>query len=64
MVAKLTIVGPLGEKLDFFSPLRFEPESEFGHETSKLNPHSIRTSEQNLNNKNLTYGQKHHQFFY
>ena len=42
MVTRLTIVGPLGEKLDFFSPLRFEPESEFGHETSKLNPHLIR----------------------
>ena len=52
------IVGPLGEKLDFFSPLRFEPKSEFGHETSKLNPHSIRASERNLNDKNLIHGQK------
>ena len=37
------IIRPLGEKLDCFSPLRFEPKSEFFHETSKLNSHSIRT---------------------
>ena len=64
MVTRLTIVGLLGEKLDFSSPLRYEPESEFGHETSKLNPHSIRALERNLNDKYLIHGQKHHQFFY
>ena len=32
------------KKPDPFSPLRFETKSEFGHETSKLNPYSSRVS--------------------
>ena len=57
------IVGPLGEKLDFFSPLRFEPKREFDNEISKLNPHSIRASERNLKDNYLIHGQKHHRLF-
>ena len=32
------VARPLGEKLDFFSPLGFEDKSDFGHKTSKLKP--------------------------
>ena len=52
------VVSRLGQKLDFSNPLRFAPKSEFGHETSKLNPNSIRSSEQNMNNKNLIHGRE------
>ena len=45
----------MGQKVDFFSLFRFEPRREFGHETSKINPHSIRASEWNLNDKNLIH---------
>ena len=39
-------------KVLFFSPLRFEAKNDFGHETSKLKPHSIRASEPYQNHKN------------
>ena len=34
------VVGPLGEKLDLFSPLRFKTKSYFGYKTSKIKSQS------------------------
>ena len=39
------VVGPFGEKLDFFSPLGFKAKRDFGHKTSILKSHSINASE-------------------
>ena len=52
------VVGHLGEKLDFFSPLGFESKSDFDHKTSNLNPHSIRVSERYLHHKNPIHGRE------
>ena len=52
------VVGLLEEKLDFFSPLGFEAESDFGHKTFKIKSHSIRASEQYLNDKNPIHGRE------
>ena len=52
----LTELGPLEEKLDFFSPLGFEAKSDFDHKTSKINSHSVRTSKRYLNYKSPING--------
>ena len=46
------IVGLLGEKLIFFSPLGFEAKSNFDPKTSKSKPESVTVSERYLNDKN------------
>ena len=40
----LTVLGPLGEKFNFFYPLGFEAESDFDHKTSKIKSHLRRIS--------------------
>ena len=52
----LKVVGPLGGKFDFFSPLRFEIQSDFDYRTSKIKFYSVRALKYYLNEKNLTHG--------
>ena len=54
----LKVVGPLGEKLEFFSPLGFKIKSNFDLETTKLKLHSVRALKQYLNEKNLIHGRE------
>ena len=51
----LTVLGPLGDKFNFFNPLGFGAESDFDHKTSKIKSNSIRASERYLNNKTQIY---------
>ena len=52
------VVGPSGEKLNFYRSLVFEAESDFDHKITKLKPQSIRASERYLNNENLIHGRE------
>ena len=52
------VVGPMGEKLDFFTPLGFEAKSEFHHKPLKLKPRMIRASKRYLNHNNPINGRE------
>ena len=54
----LKVVGPLGEKFEFFSPLGFKIQSSFDLETIKIKVHSVRTLKQYVNEKNLIHGRE------
>ena len=51
----LKVVGPLGEKFDFFSPSGFEIHSDFNYRTSKIKFYSVTASKYYLNEKNLIH---------
>ena len=53
----LKTVGPLGEKLDFFSPSGFEIQSNFDYRTSKIKFYSVSALKRCLNEKNPIHGQ-------
>ena len=52
----LKIVGPLGGKFYFFSPLGFEIQSDFGYRTSKIKFYAVGALNCYLNEKNLING--------
>ena len=54
----LKVVGPFGGKLAFFSPSRFETQSDFDYRTSKIKLYSIRVLKRYLNEKNLIHGRE------
>ena len=52
----MKVVGPLGGKFDFFSPSRFEIQSDFDYRTSKIIFYSVRALKCYLNEKTLIHG--------
>ena len=50
------VVGPLGENLNFFSPLGIDVQTNSGHKTQKVKLYSVRALKCYLNEKNLTHG--------
>ena len=50
------VVGPLGENLDFFSPLGFDVKTNSDHKTQKIKLYSVRALKCYLNEINLIYG--------
>ena len=52
----LRVVGLLGEKFKFFSPLRFKVQSNFDLETTKIKLHSVRALKRHQNETNLIHG--------
>ena len=52
----LKLVGPLGGKFDFFSPLGFGIQSDFDYRTSKIKFYSVRALKCYLSEKNLIHG--------
>ena len=50
------VIDPLGENLDFFSPLGFDVQKNSGHKTQKIKLYSVRALKRYLNEKNLTHG--------
>ena len=50
------VVGPLGENLDVFSPLRFHVQSNSDHKTPKLKIYTANALKRYLNEKNLING--------
>ena len=54
----LRVVGPLGEKCEFFSPLGFKLQSNFDLETTKIKLHLVRALKRYLNEKNLLRGRE------
>ena len=50
------VVGPLGGKLDFFSPFGFDVKTNSDHKTQKIKLYSVRASKRYLNEINLIYG--------
>ena len=52
----LKIVGPLGGKFDFFSPLTFEIQSAFYCRTSKIKFYFVRALKCYLNEESLIHG--------
>ena len=51
-------VGPLGENLDFFSPMGFHFQTNCYSKTHKIKLYSVRTLKRHLNEKNLIHGRK------
>ena len=51
----MKVVGPLGGKFDFFSPLGFEIQSDFDYRTLKLKFYSVKAFICYLNEKNLIH---------
>ena len=52
----LKVVGPLGGKVDIFSPSGFEIQSDFDNKTSKIKFYSVKALKCYLNEKNLMHG--------
>ena len=52
----MKVVGPLGGKFDFFSPLGFEIQSDFDYRNSKIKFYFVRALICHLNEKNLMDG--------
>ena len=50
------VVGPLGENLDFFSPLGSDVQTNSDHKTQKIKLYSVRALKRDLNEKNLIHG--------
>ena len=49
------VVGPLGENLDFFSPLGFDVETNFDHKTQKIKLYSVRALKRYHSEENLIH---------
>ena len=49
-------VGPLGENLDFFSPLGFDVKTNSDHKTQEIKLYSVRALKRHLNENNLIHG--------
>ena len=54
----LKVVGPLGERFEFFSRLGFKIQSNFDLETTEIKVHSVRALKRYLNEKNLIHGRE------
>ena len=50
------VAGPLGENLNFFSPLGFDVQTNSDHKTPKIKLYSVRALKLYLNEKNLIHG--------
>ena len=53
----LKVVGPLGGKFDFFSPLGFEIRNDSDYRTSKIKFYSVRALKCYVNEESLMHGQ-------
>ena len=49
------VVGPLGENLDFFSPLGFDVQTNSDHKAQKIKLYSVKASKYCLNEKSLIH---------
>ena len=55
-ISNFGVVGPLGENLEFFSPLGFDVQINSDHKTQKIKLYSGRPLKRYLKKKNLIHG--------
>ena len=55
-ISNFGVVIPLGENLDFFSPLGFDIQTNYDHKTQKIKLFSVRALKCYLDEKNLIHG--------